>query len=423
MDAANRTHGRKLAAGTVPRGARRVLIVCGNAMQADPLGAQIEAEGHRVRLTGTAAEALDLARLDPPDVVFCDMSLPGTAAWEVLRGLRDLQAEGQFCYVVALVPRGREAAAAEALEAGADDLLAKPVSAAELTARLAVGERLVTMADRLRTGNRQVRETLERLQRTQAAMEADLAEARKLQQGLLGERNARFGAFSVSLLLRPAGHVGGDLVGFFPINSRRIALYAIDVSGAGVAAALLTARLAAHLSGTVGQNLALRIDEDDLYDAHPPAEVARRFNRMMVDELRTDAFFTMVYVDLDVVSGVMRLVQAGHPHPLRQRLDGSVEVIGEGGMPVGLLDSPVFEEVELRLEPGERLFIASDGITEASDPDGTLLAEEGLIAILRTNAFLRGTPLLESLCWSVAQFTRGERTDDISAVLIERDLG
>lgn len=410
------------SADPAPCGARRILIVCGNAMQADPLGAQLEAAGHRVRLAGTASEALDLARVDPPDVVICDMSLPDAPATEVLRGLRALQGEGCFCYVVALVPRGREATAAEALEAGADDLLAKPVSAAELTARLAVGARLVTMADRLRAGNRQVGEALERLQRTQAAMEADLAEARKLQQGLLGERNARFGPFSISLLLRPAGHVGGDLVGFFPINARRVALYAIDVSGAGVAAALLSARLAAHLSGTVGQNLALRIDEYDLYDAHPPAEVARLFNRMMVEELRTEAFFTMVYVDLDVISGTARMVQAGHPHPLRQRADGSVEVIGAGGMPVGLLEGASFEEVELRLQPGERLFIASDGITEAADPAGTQLAEEGLVAILRTNAFLRGTPLLESLCWSVAQFTRGERTDDISAVLIERDL-
>ena len=118
-----------------------------------------------------------------------------------------------------------------------------------------------------------------------------------------------------------------------------------------------------------------------------------------------------------------RLVQAGHPHPLLQRADGSVETLGRGGMPIGLLRDAVFEEVTLKLEPGDRLFITSDGITEASDPEGTLLDQEGLEAILRTNAFLRGTPMLESLCWSVAQFTRGERLDDISAVLIERDLG
>ena len=119
MKATNRSAGRDPSADLVSCSARRILIVCGNAMQADPLGAQLEAAGHRVRLAGTASEALDLARIDPPDVVFCDMNLPGTPAAELLRGLRDLQGDGTFCYVVALVPRGREAVATQALEAGA----------------------------------------------------------------------------------------------------------------------------------------------------------------------------------------------------------------------------------------------------------------------------------------------------------------
>jgi len=397
--------------------------VCHNDFQASALAAELGAMGHEVRLATSGSEALDFARTQMPEVVFCDTNLPGMPAEDVLRGLRALQGEGQICYVVALVPRGAEAAATVALEAGADDLLGRPVSTVELSARLAVGLRLATMAERLRAGTAEVKATLARLQQAQKAMEADLAEARKLQQGLIGERVARFGPFDVSLLLRPSGHVGGDLVGFFPINARRVALYAIDVSGNGVAAALLTARLAAHLSGSVGQNLALSTDAYDLYDARPPAEVARMFNTMMCDEVRTDAYFTMVYVDLDVTTGAARLVQAGHPHPLLQRADGSVEAIGRGGMPVGLLRNAVFEEVALKLNPGDRLFIASDGITEATDPEGMLLDQEGLEAVLRTNAFLRGTSLLESLCWSVAQFTRGERVDDISAVLIERDPG
>lgn len=409
-----------MVAVSVPR---NILVVCENDFHAGSLCMELGAMGHQAQRVTSCEDALGLVCHRHVDVVFYDTDMPGGAAANLVQGRRAVQERGEVCYIVALVPRGDENAAIAALEAGADDLLAKPVSAVELSARLAVGLRLATISERLRAGTAEVKATMARLQQAQKASEDDLAEARKLQQGLVGERNARFGPFDVSLLLRPSGHVGGDLVGFFPINSRRVALYAIDVSGHGIAAALLTARLAAHLSGSVGHNLALLTNEFDLYDARPPSGVARMFNQMMCDELRTDAYFTMVYVDLDFLSGDATLVQAGHPHPLLQRADGRIEAIGAGGHPIGLLPDATFTEVTLRLEPGDRLLISSDGITEAADPEGKLLDQEGLEAILRTNAFLHGSPLLESLCWSVAQFTRGERLDDISAVLIERDPG
>lgn len=75
--------------------------------------------------------------------------------------------------------------------------------------------------------------------------------------------------------------------------------------------------------------------------------------------------------------------------------------------------------MELRLEPGDRLLITSDGVTEAASPNGVLLGDEGLEAILRTNAFLSGHGFLESMAWSVSEYSRGERLDDVSAVLIE----
>ncbi|WP_162784656.1 PP2C family protein-serine/threonine phosphatase [Paracoccus suum] len=403
-----------------PSGGRRVLLAAepGDARQG--LALQLAAIGLQVTVAGTAAEALRAAA-ERPDFILCDWQVGDLTAADLCRACRAGWAEDQFAYFIVIIPPTAGKRVEAALGAGADDFLMSPVVPIELAARLAAGERFLTMAGRLSEGRREMAETLARLQAIQAETEADLSAARRLQQGLLGARNARFGEVEVSLLLRPAGHVGGDLVGFFPINARRVALYAIDVSGNGVAAALLTARLAAYLSGIAGENIALRLDENDLYDARRPAEVAQIFNRLMLEEMATEAYFTMVYVDLDVMSGKGQLVQAGHPHPLLQHADGSVEVLGLGGMPIGLISGASWEEVTFQLEPGGRLFVCSDGITEAENHVGAMLAENGLIAILRTNAFLGGSPFLESLCWSVAQFTQGKRTDDISAVLIERD--
>ena len=93
-------------------------------------------------------------------------------------------------------------------------------------------------------------------------------------------------------------------------------------------------------------------------------------NRLMIEEVRSDAYLTMIHADIDTESGRMRLVQAGHPHPMLQRADGHVEPVGTGGLPVGIFPDAEFEEIELTLSPGERLFIASDGVTEAASPQG-----------------------------------------------------
>ncbi|KGJ11422.1 fused response regulator/phosphatase [Paracoccus versutus] len=407
------------AATTIPHSMRLVLLVDDSRAQRRTLAVQLIRAGYQVVEAASGDEAMRICLERRPDIVISDWMMPGQSGLEFCRRFREMQSD-RYGYFILLTSRNDKKDIAQGLRAGADEFLTKPVSGAELLARLSASERILRMEESLRSANAQLSATLAQLRETQAAIDRDLREAQRLQQGLVRERHGRYGDFDLSLLMRPAGHIGGDLVGFFPINARRIGLFALDVAGHGVASALLCARLAALLSGGTDQNIALRITDLGLYDARPPAEVLRHLNTLMIEELRIESYFTMVYADLDFLTGQLRLVQAGHPHPVLQHADGRIERIGGGGLPVGVFPDAAYDEVQLALGPGDRLFISSDGLTESENARGEPLGEEGLNAILRTNATLRGDALLESICWSAAHYAGGRRSDDISAVLVER---
>lgn len=396
-----------------PARRRLVLVVDDSRAHRRLLSVLLTRAGYDVIEARDPDHALDVCRTRKPDLIVSDWMMNGMAGPDLCRAHRTINRPG-YGYFVLLTSRTDRADIALGLQSGADDVLTKPVSGTELLARLAAGERVIDMQDRLEATNQALQTTLADLRQAQEVMTGDLREARKLQQGLVRERQRRFGAMRASLLWRPAGLIGGDLVGFRQLDDDTVALHAVDVSGHGVTAALFTARLAAQLDG---------LDHPDRPSIPPPAEVVRSLNAMILDSLRTDAYATIVYAQMQLSTGAVRLIQAGHPHPMLQRASGAIERIGQGGMPVGLFEDAQFDEVTLTLAPGDRLFIASDGITEAISARGQQLGEEGLRAMLQINAPLTGEALLESIAWSVSEFSGGQRADDVSAILIEHLSG
>lgn len=383
----------------------RVLVADESRAQRMMLAIQLVRWGYEVVEAATGPEALALS--GAVDVVLSGWVLPGLSGPELCRAFRSA-GRSRYGYFVLLTSRSGKEDVADGLDCGADDFLAKPISASELRARLRAGERILGMQDELLEKNRALR-------RLYDAVDRDLAEARRLQESLVAEHEFRFGQAEVSLLMRPSGHVGGDLVGCLPLGRDLVGVYAIDVSGHGVAAAMMTARLAGVLSPHgLDRNVALR-DGVPL----PPDEVAAALNRMMAQEMRVDQYFTMVFGHLTPSTGVVRLVQAGHPHPVVLRQGGAVERIGAGGYPVGLVPDAVYESVSLVLTAGDRLVIPSDGVTECPGASGDL-GEEGMVALLRRRAGFSGAALREALVSDLASHAGGDDLpDDVSAVIVD----
>ena len=401
---------------------RRVLVLDDSRVQRKILSASLVRWGYDVVEAASGPEALALCETIPFDVVISDWMMPGMSGLEFCSAFRALTRDS-YRYFILLTSKSEKGEIARGLDAGADDFLTKPVNADELRARIVAGERILRMEHELREKNRLVSTTLAEIQSLYDSLNRDLVEARKLQQSLVRERHRSFGNAQVSLLLRPSGHVGGDLVGFFPINNDRVGLFSIDVSGHGVTSALMTARLAGFLSGSSPeQNIALTLDPGGFYQSRPPREVAAHLNRLLLEEIETESYFTLLYADVDLATGQVAMVQAGHPHPALQRADGSVDYLGSGGLPIGLLPDADYETFVARLAPGDRLFLLSDGVTECPDSAGSELGESGLTRILLRNAGLRGSAFMEALIWDLQDHAGGQDfRDDVSGVLFEYD--
>ncbi|ATG45203.1 PP2C family protein-serine/threonine phosphatase [Phaeobacter piscinae] len=401
---------------------RRVLVVDDSRLQRRILVASLKKWGFEVVEAESGEAAMEICESDPPDLILSDWMMPGMNGLEFCRAFRT-QSQDNYSYFILLTSKSEKNEVAQGLDAGADDFLTKPVSSDELRARISAGERILRMQRELSEKNRIVSDTLDELQRVYDAIDKDLIQARKIQESLVPELSRDFGSSTVSLLLKPCGHIGGDLVGMFSPGVNRIGFYSVDVSGHGITSAMMTARLGGYLSSTYfDQNVGMEKRFNRFYALRQPEEVASLLNARLIADTGIEEYFTMAYCIVDLRSGVLKMVQAGHPHPLLIRKDGSTEFIGKGGVPVGLVPDITYSQEDVVMEKGDRLLLYSDGFTEARLENGEMLEAEGLVELIgKCNAEQTGQEFLDDLYWNLTQVMSSQYglEDDVSATLFE----
>ncbi|MBP0483293.1 PP2C family protein-serine/threonine phosphatase [Sagittula salina] len=404
---------------------RRVLVVDDSRLQLKLVGGTLTRWGFEVTTAESGPEALAICATDPPDLVLSDWMMPGMSGLELCRRFRELDL-GSYGYFILVTSKSEKGEVAEGLDAGADDFLTKPVSNDELRARITAGERILSMQRQLSEKNRDLSHALEELRAAHEAIDNDLRQARTIQQSLVPERVCEVGTSRVSLLLQPCGHVGGDLVGMFRPGFDRLGLYSIDVSGHGITSAMVTARVAGYLSSTFPeQNIALQRRYTGFYAMRDPAETALLLNQRLAADPGVEEYLTMAYVAADLTTGRMRLVQAGHSPAMLLRANGEIELIGDGGLPVGLVDEVSYDTHAFRMKSGDMLLLYSDGFTEAVMDNGKMLGEEGLARIFRESAEGGSGPdLMEDMFWrlTMQMADKNSLSDDVSAALLEFDV-
>ena len=401
---------------------QKVLVVDDSRLQRRILVASLKKWGFEVLEADSGDAAIELCATDPPDLVLSDWVMPGMSGLDFCKAFRALDSK-QYSYFILLTSKSEKQEVARGLDAGADDFLIKPLEADELRARISAGARILDMQRELSRKNQMIESALEELRVAHDAIDKDLIQARKIQDSLVPELTRQFGKSQVSMLLKPCGHIGGDLVGMFSPGVNRLGFYSIDVSGHGITSAMMTARLGSYLSSShFEQNVAMERRFDKFYALLPPEEVAETLNSRLMADTGIEEYFTMVYAIVDLRNGHVKMVQAGHPHPLLLYKDGRTEFLGEGGLPIGLLPDVSFQRTEFYMRPGDRLLLYSDGFTECPLADGGLLEEEGLRQMaLDCGPGRSGTEFLDDMFWRLTQAMApgSGMDDDVSAVFFE----
>jgi PAS domain S-box-containing protein len=268
---------------------------------------------------------------------------------------------------------------------------------------------------------RQAKSELEKINRR---MKRDLETAASIQQSYLPPRNPSAEGVRIAWELLPCDELAGDTLNVITMDDHRLGFYVIDVSGHGVQAALLSSALTHWLNSFSGDQGA--IDENrgtDRPEARFPAlDVAVRLNGRFQMDPETGQYFTMVYGVLDTRSREFRFVTAGHPAPLIVARDGNSLVHTSRGLPVGIVAEAGYEEHLLHLNPGDRVYLYSDGLIDTVNADGEPFDTERLSKEL---ARARGDSLERSVSQVIAhvrEWSRGTHMeDDVSILAFEVD--
>jgi len=364
-------------------------------------------------------EAFEILCREPIGLVISDWLMPRLTGPELCRRLRS-QAADHYTYFILCTSRGEKADLIEGMEAGADAFLVKPLSKEEMRVSVRAGERVLDLERGLAERNRELHGINANLQAAYARIEKDLKAAAWMQANLLPSPSPRILNVVSEWRFRPCGFVAGDIFNVFEVDTHRVGFYLLDVSGHGVPAAMLSVTLSMVLSPDSAHGTPLKRYNQarNAFDVLPPAEVVAELNRRF--QGKDDQYFTMVYGLLDTVTGEIALTQAGHPNPILLRPGQPPEMLGDGGVPVGLLPEVDYETTFARMQPGDRLLLYSDGIAECADPEGTPFGEPRLLDYLAENAAKPMGELLQGLETAGELWRAGQPfEDDVSMLFLE----
>jgi sigma-B regulation protein RsbU (phosphoserine phosphatase) len=364
----------------------RILIADDQPHVLEALQLLLKNEGFVPETVNSPAAVMEAVQKRNFDVLLLDLNYARdtTSGAEGLELLSRIRALDNALPVVLMTAWGSIELAVEAMQGGGRDFVQKPWDNEKL---------LISLRRHIEEG-RLLREK-----------KREIADAREIQRRLLPAEMPKLTGCEVHAFWQPAQEVGGDYFDAIQCTDSTAALCIADVAGKGLAAALLMSNMQASVRGLA-------------HSISSPAEMCRQLNRVALENTRSERFTTLFYGILDLDRRSLRYSNAGHVPPFVIRENGTIALLSEGGMVLGVFSDAQYEEAEILLGAGDRIVFVTDGITEAADSLGDDFGEDRLIRFLVEHRQLPAAELQQKLLDAVASFSGQPLQDDATMMIV-----
>jgi sigma-B regulation protein RsbU (phosphoserine phosphatase) len=258
---------------------------------------------------------------------------------------------------------------------------------------------------KLRARNELLEQTVEKGTIALQQQEEELKRAREIQQMLLPNKLPQLPGAQISGAWQPAREVSGDYFDVIQLDEKRVGICVGDVAGKGITAALLMANLQASFRAFATA------------DATPQV-VCTKLNKFLCANVASGKFVTFFYAVLDAEKRMLVYENAGHCPGLLVRENGEVESLRGGGAVLGVLADWVYQDYEAQLQPGDKLLLWTDGVTEAENTQLEEFGEQRLVEAARA----RDTTALDTqraIMQRVTAFCAANFRDDATLLVLK----
>lgn len=385
----------------------KVIVAEDNMIQREYLCHLIRNLGYEALPAEDGQVALDLVKSTDAQILISDFQMPNLNGIELTREVRKLDLD-HYVHVIMITGTHEDELREEALIAGADDFLSKGRSPVMLKARIRAATRLINHAMELAERTRILQETNERIQR-------DLNAAADAQRLLLPEIHEQILGFRISSAFVPSSFVSGDMFGCFALSDTKLGFYAVDVSGHGVHASLLSVAIGHLITPEFFQNKALA------HDGKPdPAGLVADLN-LRFSRGESDDYFTMFCGIFDRETGRLDYCQAGSPAPFYVDASGNTNLVGDGGFPVGMFQEASYDNDVMDIAYGGTLIVCSDAASEAENFSREQFGSDRIAEIVAACPQVGSETIPHKIIEALSAWRAGMTLeDDLTIVALER---